>query len=70
MDPKTHQSLGAMLYGSPRALEALLERGASPYVENGSQELPLHLMAEFGPGHSAEADAIDLCGGTHRPNEA
>jgi len=40
----------AMLYGSPRALSELLRCGASAMAVNGSGELPLHLMAEFGLG--------------------
>ena len=42
-----------MLYGSPRALEALLQSGVTPWQLNHAQELPLHLMAEFGPGLGA-----------------
>lgn len=45
----------AVLYGSPKALQALLDGGAMP-CENVSGELPLHLMAEFGPG----GDECDL----------
>lgn len=45
----------AVLYGSPKALQALLDGGAI-CCENGSGELPLHLMAEFGPG----GDECDL----------
>ncbi|CAE7380391.1 unnamed protein product [Symbiodinium microadriaticum] len=50
----------AVLYGSPKAhrvshwditaLGALLASGVSPALENQSGELPLHLIAEFGPG--------------------
>eukprot|EP00933_Yihiella_yeosuensis_P007546 TRINITY_DN11262_c1_g2_i1.p1 TRINITY_DN11262_c1_g2~~TRINITY_DN11262_c1_g2_i1.p1 ORF type:complete len:326 (+),score=76.87 TRINITY_DN11262_c1_g2_i1:2-979(+) len=40
----------ALLYGSPRALEELLSKGANPSAANQGGELPLHLVAEFGPG--------------------
>jgi len=40
----------AALYGSPHALSELFAHGAKVWGENASGELPLHLMAEFGPG--------------------
>jgi len=44
----------AMLYGTPHAMMELASRGCSVMEENNAGELPLHLMAEFGPGDAEE----------------
>lgn len=49
----------AMLYGSPRAMEALLEHPGAVEKENHSGELALHLMAEFGPGDESLPEQLE-----------
>jgi len=55
----------ATLYAAPRALMMLLSYGADAMCENSCGELPLHLIAEFGPGDLTDSETPDSMAKRH-----